>query len=111
MTFWGNGRLNFHRAHADAITQLLSPMLTGTDIHRLADFRNERPGAPLSDLLGVLALSSETANRMMNLLTDRSGCSSLWIVRRGPGGGHVTLMVQQRPEGSKKKSVVRRFTW
>lgn len=110
LSFWGDGRMNIHRAEMDALTQLLSPLLSATDLGNFENFRQEHPEGNLSELMGVLALGDKTAPLVRGLLTDSSRCFSLWVIRQNGIGSHTTVLTEMRGEKGGSR-VVGRLSW
>ncbi len=79
VTLWGSGKLNFRRATRPVLKQVCQGLLIDNQIEDLISTRRDTPDLSLNEALNQLALTKEKKDQLEPLLTDQSGCHSLWI--------------------------------
>jgi hypothetical protein len=81
ITCWGDGRLNFARAHPDTVRALVNRALSPPIVEALISAREKQPDGDLKQWIGSLdQISRRDAHEIRHWLTDRSNCFGLWIV-------------------------------
>jgi type II secretory pathway pseudopilin PulG len=84
-TLWGGGTVNFHRAPRDVMEVMLGGVLSSGQAAELSELARSDPTLSLGEAVKRLDLPKPTARRVRGVLTDSSGCHSLWvIVEDGP---------------------------
>lgn len=82
ITCWGGGRLNFHRCSRAALDQVARGILDQHQQAQLLSLRSDVPGISLPEALRQLQLTDRQKAGAEDILSDRSGAFSLWIVMR-----------------------------
>lgn len=95
VTCWGSGKVNFRRAEAAVLQEVLTPVLDEYEVHQICLLREAMPTARLSEVLAQLELEKDTRAEAEKLLADGSSCHSLWIVVRGRTRDWHRLYVRQ----------------
>ena len=80
VTCWGDGWLNYRRASEPALAAICDGVLNQSEVRELIEIRIERPNLAVHELIETMQLSGRQSNQLERLLTDQSGCHSLWIV-------------------------------
>jgi hypothetical protein len=79
VTCWGSGALQFRRASRASLEALCTPLLTGPELERFVRSRDQ--GSSLPRAIDATLASQEKRKRLERLLTARSLCHSVWVVR------------------------------
>jgi hypothetical protein len=96
LTCWGSGKVHFRRAEPTVLREVLEGVLDEYQVHQLVMLREAMPSAGLSQVLGELDLEKEVRAEVERLLTDASGCHSLWLVAQGRTRTWHRLYVRQQ---------------
>jgi type II secretory pathway component PulK len=106
MTCWGDGRVNVHRADAVTLRSLLETTVGLARLQEILTLRQHVPRPSLAQMLAQLDLNDSQKREAESLLTDRSGCYSVWSVTRAGGQPRYRLAVSS---GGKDNIAV--FEW
>ena len=95
LTCWGNGQVNFRKASRDVLRAVTEGVLDETQLDALVKLAQNNPYATIQDAMKVLKLPAEKTPLAGELLTDQSGCFSLWIVADDSTRKYYRLYVAQ----------------
>jgi hypothetical protein len=104
LTFWGDGRLNFHRVTVVALDQVCSGILDLNQTEQLVALQRTMPQTSLSDALNALQLSQDKRAAAERLLSDVSRCQSVWVTchQRRRDYWALSVMDQTQPPQSQR---------
>ena len=106
ITLWGDGRLNYHSASAEAMRLLTRGILNDEQVEMLLRYRTEHPKASMDDATASLKLEVALRDRLRKVLVDRSNCYSAWIIAAGPTRRWYQLSISSAsPQGGNMKTV------
>lgn len=83
LTLWGDGKVNFHRADAETMSEACRPTLSAGTIGELVSLRTRRPGITVAEAVDQIELKDDQRKAAMELLVDRSTCYSVLLTARG----------------------------
>ncbi len=95
LTCWGNGKLNLKRAELAVLRVMLSGYLSESQLVALDDFRRSAPNLSVPRAFAHLELTKKQIDSLLPLVTDKSGCHSLWVVAEGRTRSWYRLYVEQ----------------
>ena len=114
-TLWGDGRLNVWTASHEIIRKHLADSVEPETIDALILLRDAEPALGLGTLIMNAAADREQdRDELTRILTERSGCYSLWLAVRPDQ--HETapadwvLMVVESDEAN-RTSQIREYSW
>jgi hypothetical protein len=110
VTCWGNGKLNWHRASAAAISGQCEPLGVGA-ANRLLALQSVNPPPGIADLLGDPQIAQgQQSNLLVQLLAEQSTCHSIWIVSHAQSGpvSYDLAVLDQSGTGPARTM---RFSW
>jgi len=102
--------VNFKRAEADVLREMLDGLLTQSELANLVSFRDGSPDCALAEALAQLRLEKDRAERARSAMTDTSSCHSVWVVAQGATRRWYRFCVSEGDEPG-KKPVRREFPW
>lgn len=109
LTCWGRGRLNVTTATDEAIMALSSLVASDRAVSKLLQERRAGDLFNLDGLIQRLELKAEDRFGLRRVLSDRSGCYSLWLTVSDDDREWTRLVVSQSTRG--QPSSLRTFSW
>ncbi|QNN21549.1 hypothetical protein HED60_04425 [Planctomycetales bacterium ZRK34] len=80
LTCWGNGKLHWHRTPPLVLREVLEPLADHTAIQQLIDLRQMDVVPNVNEAIaGLEDVNKSSRQALTRLLTETSGCHSLWI--------------------------------
>ncbi|MCX5647500.1 MAG: hypothetical protein NTX40_00140 [Planctomycetota bacterium] len=110
VTCWGSGQVNLRRVDVAVLREVLSGLLSETDLSKIEDFRRKTPEATATQMLDHLDLGRERRAAVEPLVTDRSLCHSLWTIAVAKTRRVYRLAVLETGAAASAASV-RTFAW
>ena len=105
VTCWGSGKLHLFRTETSVLRAALQEVLAGRDLAELLQWRELNPDGTLYEALSALELSPGQRGRLIEWLTDFSGCHSLHIqADNGVRRCHVRII--RREDGDERRDTV-----
>jgi hypothetical protein len=108
VTCWGDGRIHYARASADALALAAGPSLDAARAQRLAQLARQWPTPTLGSCLDALQFAGESRRHVEAALTDQSEVHGLWVVCRDSQRSYYALASQQSGGGAPR---ICTFNW
>ncbi len=102
LTCWGSGLLNYMRADKETLSVVTAGVLSETDVQKILDLRANGFEGNLAALCQQLELKDFQIAALKKILTDSSGCRSVWIKCQSDVRSWHRLYVEQTEEGSSR---------
>jgi hypothetical protein len=109
LTCWTGGQVNIHRATEDVLREACAGALNLTQIHLLAELQKTQPSISVDDALNQLQVTAEHRRAAEDILTDSSGCYSLWIQCRMPRRSYWSLSIAPGNQAAGSRALC--FEW
>jgi hypothetical protein len=110
VTCWGDGKLNWRRASAAAISSQCQPLGIGA-ANRLVALQSANPPPGIADLLNDPQIAQgQQTNLLIQLLAEQSTCHSIWIMSHAQSGPvrYDLAVLDQKGSGPARTM---RFSW
>lgn len=98
VTCWGSGRINLRKCNTPVLNIASRRVLTHSERTTIKDYVDEYPDSTLEEILAAAIEDPKKRKQAARLLTGRSNCHSLWIIRKGMTRNWYNLIVQQQAD-------------
>jgi hypothetical protein len=110
LTCWGAGVVNFKRAEAAVLAEILAPALSASNVARLDQYRRSHPGCTLGQAISSFPLRREQIQEVYRVVAEESDTFSLWVQAEGRTRSWYGFYVQ-RPGATPDEPLTWTFTW